>query len=376
MSHPTAVIPPSAHTRRNSAVELLRITAMIMIILSHCSVHDVFPTEPSAFSYNNYILDWCILGNLGVDIFMLISGYFLSQKENPTGSLPRLWAQVFTYSLFCAGLFLLTGHPRSEISWAYVFFPTIHNTYWFFSAYMIFLLLTPYINRMLRTITRGQLGTCISIMILFWAFFPAITQIQLYGDVLPTFLMFYLIGAYFRKYPKNRFSHLAFRLTTVLISFLLLFFSSALFRHHGPALGSWARYNTFFYERNSILAVLTTVSLFSMFIYLPPFHSKLINWIGGCTFGIYLLHDNGLIRSVLWQEWLPKYNYYHTKWLLPGILISAAIVMTAGTLAESLRRITIDKPFSAVVTGVLQKLQSLGNKLICTSGDCSTQKEG
>ena len=96
---------------RNSNIELLRLIAMLMILLSHSSVHGGFPHENSAIMFNNFFLDAIVLGNIGVDIFFLISGYFLCYQTTLNYSaLFRLLFQVLFYSIICYGIHLSIGN--------------------------------------------------------------------------------------------------------------------------------------------------------------------------------------------------------------------------------------------------------------------------
>lgn len=64
---------------RNSSIELLRILAMIMIVSCHFATHGGFSFDVKIVSIPR--LWWSFIemgGNLGVDIFVLISGYMLS----------------------------------------------------------------------------------------------------------------------------------------------------------------------------------------------------------------------------------------------------------------------------------------------------------
>ena len=63
---------------RNSNFELLRIIAMLMIVFHHFSVHGGFNYELTDISFNRLWLYFISMGGkIGVDIFVLISGYFL-----------------------------------------------------------------------------------------------------------------------------------------------------------------------------------------------------------------------------------------------------------------------------------------------------------
>ena len=61
---------------RNSSFELLRITSMLLIVAHHFVVHGKFDLTAS-FSKNIFFLQsLSMFGKLGVNLFVLISGYF------------------------------------------------------------------------------------------------------------------------------------------------------------------------------------------------------------------------------------------------------------------------------------------------------------
>ncbi len=67
-----------SHGQRDSGFELLRILSMFGILYSHFFVHSGMISYPSNGITFNKIWSQCMmLGNLGSDIFILISGYFL-----------------------------------------------------------------------------------------------------------------------------------------------------------------------------------------------------------------------------------------------------------------------------------------------------------
>ncbi len=68
---------------RNSSLELLRIIAMILIVVHHYAVHSGFIYEYQPFTASKLIMQTLsIFGKVGVNIFILISTYFLcSQTE-------------------------------------------------------------------------------------------------------------------------------------------------------------------------------------------------------------------------------------------------------------------------------------------------------
>lgn len=79
---------------RNSNIELLRIIAMLLIVLSHYSIHGL--GTDLAYSLNLYIADVAGLGGkLGVTIFILISGYYMTESRFTARKLARIWGRLY-----------------------------------------------------------------------------------------------------------------------------------------------------------------------------------------------------------------------------------------------------------------------------------------
>ena len=90
--------------KRQSNFELLRIVAMVMIIFHHFAYHGGFVWDFSTITIEHLWYNLIIMGGkIGVNIFVLISGYFLILNKDKIVNLFRkmlkLWGQIFFYSL-------------------------------------------------------------------------------------------------------------------------------------------------------------------------------------------------------------------------------------------------------------------------------------
>ena len=70
------------HSQRNSNLEILRIIAIIFIISFHLARHGFDGVDFLLSNPNSYFLYFLgILGKIGVDIFILISAYFMIKSK-------------------------------------------------------------------------------------------------------------------------------------------------------------------------------------------------------------------------------------------------------------------------------------------------------
>ena len=112
---------------RQSNLELSRILAMYLIVMHHFSVHGgVSIWSGSAPLSFNFYLDQLLStgGKIGVNLFVLITGYFLAKKFSKFSSLVYLWIKTFSYVIIFFLLFCALGlHPFSWSSLVSCFFP-------------------------------------------------------------------------------------------------------------------------------------------------------------------------------------------------------------------------------------------------------------
>ncbi len=239
---------------RNSSVELLRILSMLLIICSHFCVHGGFQTNEMPFSFNKILLQAGVLGNLGVDIFVMISGYFLSQTDFKASRIVKLMLQVSFYSIsiffILAGLKIIPFSIKASVA---AIFPVLFNQYWFATTYVILCCFSPFLNLFLNNLSKRTYLIFLGVFVVIWSVLPTFTNQSLGGNAICQFVMFYSIGAYVRKYPDFHFAG-KFKYWIVGISAFLLVLSTVAFNLLSirfPALNR----GTYFYARNSVLIV-------------------------------------------------------------------------------------------------------------------------
>lgn len=343
---------------RNSKIELLRIVAMLFIVLSHSSVHGMLAGSQSELAVNTIALKWFVLGNLGVDIYILISGYFLCEKKDSWKSMGRLLGQVWFYSILGLGIYTYAcehwGEQMSVSDIIYACFPTVCIEYWFFTVYIILLLLVPFINIALNAITQKQFQALIGIMLVWWSIIPSVTTWNMYGNEVLQFIMLYCIGAYFKKFPATVFERGVTRHMVTIVSWVALLAVPLLVMKYGDAFPTIRNYELLLYGRNSVIIIGCAVGMFAIAVYSKPYANKLINLVGGCTFGVYLLHDNPLVRRIIWKFGFPNYEYLNSYSLIPRMLVSVVVIFLAGVIVDYLRKLIFEKVMTKMGDGFLK----------------------
>lgn len=339
------VPPVKKKTYRNSNFEILRILAILFIIVSHYSFHGGFSFGAHIIPpANEIMLRFSVLGNLGVDIFIIISGYFLvySKKVNPI-KLISLIAQVWTYSFLIYVIFVVTGKEQfSVLNFAKSCLPLTTSKYWFATAYILFLVLSPFINRMLTGLSKREYQCYLFTMIVILCIIPTITTFTPLNNEFTRFLLVYSLGAYLRIWPieYNNVKKIGFFLVLGnLFIMLLASFVYVLVPSLGKIISDWGR----FFQPWSFTVLGASVGLLMPASSFKEHNNRVINSIAGCTFGIYLLHDNPITREFLWNDVFKNATYEQSSSLALHMLLAVGGVFIIGLCVEFIRQKTLEK---------------------------------
>lgn len=165
------------NNKRQSNIELLRILAMILIIAHHFALFGAFGFSETAVSINKLWIQFIqIGGKIGVNIFILISGYFLiNEKSIKINRIIRFWLQIFTYSIIFFIIFIACGiKTYSTKELIYHMFPITYSLWWFASAYFVLYLLIPYVNKLLTSLSKLEYQKLIVLTTICWCIIPTI----------------------------------------------------------------------------------------------------------------------------------------------------------------------------------------------------------
>ena len=285
--------------QRESNIELLRILAMAGIIILHFNNPDMgggfsYAAYGSLNSFFLYFLE--IIFICGVDVFLMITGYFMLKKQEVSLYKPAgLILQVVIYGI---GIYLLRLIlMKEDFSLAAFGNAAIPNNY-FVILYVVLYLLTPYINRLTASLSEEAYRRLLILLLLLFAFYTTLINIaqNLSGQVLSgissvgidgdqngytilLFLLCYLIGGYESRKGRKKQKKLFFLLVLVwILNFVWIYVS----------LGMGLSSSVLNYDNPLIL--LEAYLSFCLFKNLKIKNNRLINELAKGAFGVYLLH--------------------------------------------------------------------------------------
>lgn len=352
--------------KRNSSVEILRIISMFFIILSHYTVHNGVNNAELPVGINRIILEISKLGNIGVILFMLISGYFLIDSDKfKLKKLVKLILQVFFYSITVYGIFCLCGLVEfSAKDLLLSLFPIVTKQYWFVTAYVVIFVFHKFINILLKSLTKKQWQLLLVVCLFLFSLIPTLTNrdFDFYGSELIQFFLYYSLGAYIKTYgldfisKKTNVIILIFSVFFLILSVVAFDFLSLKF----PEAGKFADR---FFDRFSLIAIAFAVSLFNCFVTAKPIYNNIVNVISSAAFGVYLIHENRFMRDFLWGTVFKSKDYVLSRYLVLHLLISVILTYIVCVLIDLIRQYLIEKPLFRVIGSKIDKLQEkLTNK--------------
>lgn len=296
--------------KRDVNIELLRIVAMLMVIILHTLGHG---GVLAAYDFGSvgYILFWFIevVCYGAVNIFVLITGYFMINMQMKLSRIIKLVIQVEFFSLLSFLVARFVFHVEYTLQDVILaVFPLTGNEYWFASAYVILLTLIPLINYLIHHMNKKQLIMETLLLIFVFSFistfFPwSRNGAWTGGYSFIWFVVVYFIGACVQVCGGDHSNtqqwiiifvslsviHLLIRLVIGYVSLKVL--------GHEAGVGIFSSYN-------SLIVLFASVALFMFFKQLQLGNGRIdriIITLGKWSFGAYLCSDHELIRKPLWK---------------------------------------------------------------------------
>lgn len=339
--------------KRDSNFEILRIISMIFIITSHYVIHNNL-IDNSLGVRGILSKGISILANIGVNCFILISGYFLSKTEFNLCSyikkIKKIILQVWIYSFGIFLVFTMFSDKKVTIGETLKsVFPILFSQYWFATTYIVMYILYPFLNIFIKNVSKDMYKLLLILLFIILSVIPTILPVTFIGNDITWFLFLYLVSSYIQKY-KGSFNTLLnksksiFAITYIFVFLSTIFISYLSFKY--IELESQIRYFTF---RNRIPIFICSLALFLYFLNITMGEKKYINTISATTFGIYLIHDNLFIRKYIWNDVFNVKYYWKSIYMPIHIILSISFVFIICMLVELIRQ----KIFSCI--GIKQK---------------------
>ena len=339
--------------KRVVSIELLRMLAMMMVVMLHyLDKGNVLPALTGEMGLNGYVA-WGLesLSIVAVNVYMLISGYFLVESGFKPGRLAELLCQVLFYTLLVPVVLLAVGILEQGYFNVYHILrdilPVQMEQYWFITAYVIMYLFSPILSTAAKAMKQEQLKGTVIALLLFFSLSKTILPVELALDKAGNdgiwFLCVFLVAAYIRLYGIPFFEGEK----AVLRGFLCYLAGSAgifcltfAVRMVYFKTGSLDHFIKIGFDYNHLLNLFAAVGLFYGFLHLKIStegkFAKVIYAVAPYSLGVYLLHEQIEVRY-LWPLWIGASSEGNVVWMICRCVLSVLFIYAVGTIVDVFR---------------------------------------
>ncbi len=367
----------SAVNNRYSGIELLKIIAMFLIVLSHVtqtlgwqaqavSVHYAYKLSQASTDWNVPILAWFrIFGAQGNLLFFICSAWFLvdSRKvkaEKIFHMLADVWVinALFLTVFLCADPFSLS-YRDVKMS----LLPTSFALNWYITCYILLYLIHVELNYLLDHLSQQKHLAYTAMMILLYVLVPYLKPGLFFVSALIEFIVIYFTIAYLKKYLPGFCSDKVKNKRLLLICFILL-----------PCLILLTNYLGLNYEyfRNELLRwggntapilLLTAIAAFNLCEKMK-FVNVTVNSCASLLFLVYFIHENYLVRIFLrpriWGSIIGRFGQINI--IVLTIIYSVGLFVVSILLAYLYKAI-LQTTIHRLSEGLLKRLARIYSRL-------------
>lgn len=339
---------------RQSNFELMRILSMVFIIISHILIHGKVLDNTAGVLHLFFTL-LMSFALVHVNSFVLIFGYFNYNKNFSWKKFFKFFNQAWFYQVVIILLAYLTSLETFSKSTLLNNLSPFFNAYWYVFCYLCLYLLSPFLNRLILNLDQKEHKMLIILLLFLFSFIPFVTNqesIVNNGLTLVNFILLYFIGSYLKKYPINNnfhFKNYSKNKLQIILFIGFVLFGLLHFSAYWLGIGATSYNNSFLVRLGNIFAnafstysapfvICMSVCYFLWFSTLN-IKSKTINFIASLVFGVYLIHDNRIIRAHLYY-WLDINNdrLITSYSIIPKILIAIVIIFVGCIIIEFIRQ--------------------------------------
>ncbi|MBQ7452795.1 MAG: acyltransferase [Clostridia bacterium] len=325
---------------RQTGFEILRIIAMFLICCVHIMNAGGMLANASAESAIWQKLLYSVF-IISVNVFVLISGYFMVTSKFKLKKIIYLWLEVLFYSVT---MYLITSLAfEHNFSWSSLFWyclPITSNNFWFFTAYFLLYLISPFLNKALNSSSKKEL-TILVIGILIFVYLAtrfAIFEVAAIGAgyCILWFIILYILGAYLRLYPIKLPKIYAF---IIYLACTLTLFVFSRITNDGFWLG--LVYNSLDYTSPLVvIASMCAIIIFKDITLKNKIIHNAVCYISSCTFGIYLYHCSVFFSTLVFTI-LNLEQHYGSPYGALYVLLYALIIFIIGVMVDSVRKLAV-----------------------------------
>ena len=315
----------------------MRIIAMFLILVQHANglaiglpgASECIGDSPSS-CLRIFIQSLAIVG---VDVFVLISGWF-GIRFNLKRLGEFLFQCLFFSVVVASASWLIGGRPEISIK-SLVGMVFLGKTYWFVKCYLLLYILSPILNSFIDNANKKDVAFILFLffaIMLFYGWPDSMPEFN-YGASSVSFIGLYLLARYVNKYCQGICSlqkrHYA--CNYILAASLLAVISFVLYRQEAPTEITRCLFS--YINPLTIAGAMSLVLLFARM----DFSSSFVNKIARSSFSVYLFHCGPVVWALFLAECGHIYHSYKGVGMLSRMIIFLLAVFVVAVGIDQIR---------------------------------------
>lgn len=289
---------------RSLNFELLRIVAMFMVVMLHVNLFGGVlagynsQENPYSFLISHFVESLCIIS---VNLYVMISGYFLSVSIHPFKVKKLLHITLITvfWSWFIGGMACIFLEANINDFIFNGIFPILSGRYWFVTTYVLMYFLSHYYNKALQVLTKREHFLLILFLGLFFILTPILWDSvgMKSGYSLYWFSYLYIVASFIRRY------NIFFSINRLLIMWLIVLLLQVIIVY---LLDRFYIDPSILLNYNSVFTFISTLCCFLLFKSFNITKGRMfIQFFSPLILGIYLIHINPATMSWIYKDMFP-----------------------------------------------------------------------
>lgn len=354
---------------RNSAIELLKIVAIIGIILRHISggianpsVMHGFQTSLASWDLNHIFVQLTyFLGPIGNNIFWICSCWFLvgdnrMSKRKLFGMIVDVWLIsiiILCFALYDLGDAIEKEHIKNSL------FPTLFENNWFVTCYILMYAIHPLLNIIIKRLSqRGLFRTALSFAMLY-IILSVLSPGHFFPSMPTIWTAVYFIVAYIKLYLDQPSKNIRFNIMCIALSSAAIICSVATLNYIGTHTSLYINNVLLWNCNENPFVIIFSISLFNL-VRNYKFENKAVNYLAGLTLFIYLIHENLLLRTyyrpMIWNKIFDIDKYQH---LILDCLLFTTLVFIGSVILSMAYSSLIKRPMASIISWSYERVKAL-----------------
>jgi len=354
---------------RISGIELLKIIAIFMIVLSHTvdslriGYANIFDLHLATVNLQKFILImFRSFSPLGNTIFFVCSAwFFLDNNRTKKEKIFNMILDIWLVSVIILTTAYMLRHGNIDGMLILIsFFPTTFESNWFLTCYILFYAIHGILNNIINSMSQKQLLRTTIFMVLLYVFANYIIMHGVFlASLLIIWVAIYFFMAYLKKYCTGIMSNLKLNCLLaflgiaahigIMVATNFLGLNTKLFSNQ---LLHWA-------SNSSPFFIITAISLLNIARQMK-FKSYMVNYISSLSLLIYIIHENIIVREY-YRPAVIRNMFFSlgTEHIVSWIFELAALIFICSLIISILYNATLRKIVGRFSTALYSRIKNI-----------------